>query len=261
MARHCGSQVSIIPEAAQMIFFYAYAIPLEFGDFVAMVLTIKSWSSPGEVGITMISTLKWLVKMATFSTLNSLHIQMFVWRATRFKWGNLTDFKNGKFLRNCSTELDIKMCRWDSWYIHFWSSGSTTYHFLMPSTDWLGATTKRAAGWLFLLSTNRTVFVTVLPPIGGIDPPISHPAFPMWFGGKPCLFPPLQESLTPTEPETETEVEEMNLGAVQSSDRGQSWSYGNHLGLFVSGVISCFRNGNSATWEPIGNISYFFLLP
>ena len=187
-----------------------------------------------------------------------------LWVNTNLLWFtmmNLTDFKSGNFHREIvSTELDIKMCRWDSWYIRFWSPGSTTYyHFLMRRADWLGATTKRTL--TFLLSTNRTVFVTVLPPIGGIDPPISHPAFPMWFGGKPCLFPPLQESLTPTEPETETEVEEMNLGAVQSSDRGQAWSYGNHLGLFVSGVISCFRNGNSATWEPIGNISYFFLLP
>jgi hypothetical protein len=185
--------------------------------------------------------------MATFSTLNSWHIEMFVWRATRFKyfkWGNQGIWQ---ILRTensweiVSTELDIKMCRWDSWYIRFWSPGSTTYHFLMRRADWLGATTKRTL--TFLLSTNRTVFVTVLPPIGGIDPPISHPAFPMWFGGKPCLFPPLQESLTPTEPETETEVEEMNLGAVQSSDRGQSWSYGNHLGLFVSGVISCSPMG------------------
>ena len=81
----------------------------------------------------------------------------------------------------------------------------------MRRADWLGATTKRTL--TFLLSTNRTVFVTVLPPIGGIDPPISHPAFPMWFGGKPCLFPPLQESLTPTEP-----------GKRNGGRRDESWS-------------------------------------
>jgi len=101
----------------------------------------------------------------------------------------------------------------------------------MRRADWLGATTKRTL--TFLLSTNRTVFVTVLPPIGGIDPPISHPAFPMWFGGKPCLFPPLQESLTPTEPESETEVEEMNLGAVQRQ--------GTLLKLWQSLGFVCFR--------------------
>ena len=55
----------------------------------------------------------------------------------------------------------------------------------------------------------------------------------MWFGGKACLFPPLQESLTATEPESETEVEEMNLGAVQRQ--------GTLLKLWQSLGFVCFR--------------------